>query len=436
VLSWGVYLNTEERRGCTEEHGGESMYKVKVICLVAIASSIGYVTPVATQNRVVQTYYVDGVNGLDKNLGTTEKLPFKTIDRANKLVAAGDTVLVKNGTYNENLTISTSGTYKKWITFKAFPGHKPFVKGSTGAFNIISSYVKIIGFEITSIAENGIAISGQATGNHHVQILNNKVHDCGCNGIGGIRTDYLTIENNIVYRNSFTAPWMCSGISIYQAQDSDRKPGFHNIVRGNISYSNENRKVNKEGKVTDGNGIIIDDLKHTQGEVKSPKYLSSTLVENNLVFDNGGRGVNIFESERVTVRNNTSFKNSKSKTLYEGSDGEISSLNSDNNSFYNNIAYGSDRSKRTLVDSKSSGNKWDYNLSYNGKIAVDKKILSKRNLVDVDPLFISPSISIDKANFRLRPKSPAINSGTSMSAASIDITGKKRSKKDLGAYGN
>jgi parallel beta-helix repeat protein len=412
------------------------MFKVCVVCLVVSVSSIGYVTPVATQGSISKTYYVDGVRGLDRNSGITEKLAFKTIDRANKLVAAGDTVLVKNGTYNENLTIAASGMPKKWITFKAFPGHQPFVRGSSGAFNVIGSYVKIVGFEITSIAENGIAISGQVTGNHHVQILNNKVHDCGCNGIGGIRTDYLTIENNIVYRNSFTAPWMCSGISIYQAQDSDRLPGFHNIVRGNISYSNENRKVNKEGKVTDGNGIIIDDLKHTQGEVKSPKYLSSTLVENNIVFDNGGRGINIYQSERTTVRNNTSYKNSKSKTLYEGSDGEISSLLSDNNSFYNNITYGSGRIKRTLVENESSGNKWDYNLSYNGKITVDKKSLGKRNLVDVDPLFISPSISIDKANFRLRPKSPAINSGTSISAASIDITGKKRSKKDLGAYGN
>ena len=386
------------------------MSKVGVICLVAIASSIGYITPIATQNLVGKTYYVDGIKGLDRNLGTSEKLPFKTIDRANQQVGAGDTVLVKNGTYNENLTIATSGTAQSWITFKAFPGHKPVVRGSSGAFNVVSSYVKIIGFEIVSIAENGIAIGGN--NNHHVQILNNRVHDCGCNGIGGIKTDYLTIENNIVYRNSFTAPWMCSGISIYQAQDSDSKPGFHNIVRGNISYSNENKRVNKDGKVTDGNGIIIDDFKHTQGKIKSAKYLSSTLVENNIVFDNGGRGINIFQSERVTVRNNTSFKNSKSKTLYEGSDGEISSLNSDNNSFSHNITYGRDRSRRTLVDSKSSGNKWDYNLSYNGKIAVDKKILGKHNLVDVDPLFISPSISIDKANFRLRPKSPAIGLGT------------------------
>ncbi len=410
------------------------MYKVGVICLVAIASLIGYVMPVSTQGSIGKTYYVDGVNGLDRNLGTSEKLPFKTIDRANKLVAAGDTVLVKNGTYHENLNIKANGTSNWWIVFKAYPGHKPFVKGTYGAFHVEGSYIKIIGFEVVSTIENGIAIGGQIGGNHHTQILNNKVHDSGCNGIGAMRTDYLTIENNVVYRNAFTAPWMCSGITVYQSINADRQPGFHNIVRGNISYANENKRPGKNGRVSDGNGIIIDDLKHTQGKVRLPKYTNATLVENNLVFDNGGRGINIFESELVTVRNNTSFKNSKSKNLDEGSHGEFSSLNSDRISFYNNIAYGRDRSQHTLIDRTSVGNKWDYNLSYHGKIAVDQKILGKHNLVDVDPLFISPSISIDKANFRLRPKSPAINSGTSISFPSIDITGQKRSKKDLGAY--
>jgi azurin len=81
---------------------------------------------------------VDGIRGLDRNLGTSEKSPFKTIDRANKLVVAGDTVLVKNGTYNENLTIETSGTAKNWITFKAFPGHQPYIKGSYLAINVLS----------------------------------------------------------------------------------------------------------------------------------------------------------------------------------------------------------------------------------------------------------------------------------------------------------
>jgi parallel beta-helix repeat protein len=427
---------------------------IKIMYLFAIASPIACVTfkqidPLRAQpkaesivaltqpNKKIErnTYYVDETNGLDRNLGTSEKLAFKTIERANRQVSAGDTVLVKNGIYNENITIKASGNPDRWIVFKAYPGHKPIVRGTYGAFIVEGNYTKIIGFEVTSTIENGIVIGGQIGGNHHTQILNNRIHDSGCNGIGAMKTDYLTIENNIVYRNAFTGPWMCSGISIYQAQDADRQPGFHNIVRGNISYANENKKLKKDGRVPDGNGIIIDDSQHTQGK-PSPKYTNSTLVENNITIDNGGRGIHVFQSDRVTVRNNTTFKNSKSKALYEGTDGEITAFNSNDSVFYNNIAYGRDRSKRTLSEKNSSGNKWDYNLSYNGKIEIDKKVMGRHNTIDVDPLFVNPSIIIDRANFRLRSKSPAINSGTSMSAASIDITGKKRSKRDLGAYRN
>ncbi len=397
-------------------------------------------TITAVANRTAKkSYYVDQAKGNDNNSGITEKLAFKTIDRANQKVQSGDTVYVKNGTYSENVTIKTSGQPNSWITFRAFPGHQPSIVGTSGAFIVEGNYIKIVGFEITSTIENGIAIGGQIGGNHHTQILNNKIHSSGCNGIGGMKTDYLTIEYNIVYQNAFTAPWLCSGISIYQAQNSDQKPGFHNIIRGNISYANENKRSRPDGKISDGNGIIIDDNKHTQAKIPTPKYTGWTLVENNVVFDNGGRGIHVFQSERVIVRNNTSFKNSKSPNL--DLDGEITAIYAANAHFYNNIAYARDRSKRTLVDRHSSRNKWDYNLVYNGKTPVAGSDLQAtfgtHNMIDIDPAFIKPTVIASQANFRLQAKSPAINIGTSISAAKIDLTGNKRpsdARYDLGAY--
>jgi hypothetical protein len=444
---------------------------IGTICLVAIASSMAIYTfknspaqlaiddrsepeillppaedleasqtiAVATTQTTRKSYYVDKVKGNDNNSGTTEKLAFQTIDRANQQVNPGDTVYVKNGTYLENVTIKISGSPNNWITFKAFPGHQPKILGTSGAFIVEGNYIKIIGFEITSTIENGIAIGGQIGGNHHTQILNNKIHNSGCNGIGGMKTDYLTIEYNIVYQNAFTAPWLCSGISIYQAQNSDQKPGFHNIIRGNISYANENKLSRKDGKVSDGNGIIIDDSKHTQAKTPTPKYTGWTLVENNVVFDNGGRGIHVFQSEHVIVRHNTSFKNSKSPNL--DLDGEITALYAADARFYNNIAYARDHSKRTLVDRHSSRNKWDYNLVYNGKTPAagsdSQATFGTHQTIDIDPAFIMPTVIASQANFRLQAKSPAINIGTPISAAKIDLTGNKRpagSKYDLGAY--
>ncbi len=402
--------------------------------LPAVASSIG------------KKYYVDSVKGNDANPGTSAAKALKTIQQANQKVAAGDTVYVKNGTYRENLLIKTSGKPNAWITFQAFPGHKPLVIGSQEAFKIEANYIKIIGFEVTSKAENGIVADGKQGVAHHIHILKNVVHDSGCNGMGAQRSDYLLIEGNTTFRNAFTAPWQCSGISLYQAVDFDNKPGFHNVIRGNVSYSNENKRP-QDGKqeVTDGNGIIIDDFRHTQTQKDKraySKYRASTLVENNIVFDNGGRGIHIFQSDKVVVRNNTAFHNLKSSNLLGGANNaEINSSFSDGSIFYNNIAYARDKSKTALLDNNSKGSKWDYNVAYNGNIKIGKDksnaIFGKSNLVNVDPLFVNPSTIPGKANFRLKTKSPALNSGTAAVSASTDIEARKRptgGKHDRGAY--
>ena len=331
-----------------------------------------------------KTYYVDNSKGDDSNPGTTETLAFKTIQQANQKVAAGDIVYVKNGTYDENITVRKSGTSNNWIVFQAFPGHQPFVRGTQdGTFKIEGNYIKIIGFRITSTQiGSGIHVG---KGNHHTQVLNNEIHDSGCGGISGQETDYLYIEGNVSYRNAFRSPYQCSGISIYQAKAYDNKSGFHNIIRGNISYSNENLLPRGDGKVTDGNGIIIDDFRHTQGQTRSPKYTNWTLVENNLVFDNGGRGIHVFQSDNVIVRNNTAFKNLKSRNLDGTLNGELTTLFSEHVQFYKNIVYASAPSKKPFLDDYSSNNRWDENVSYNGstfvKGAHSNAIFSSNNLI-------------------------------------------------------
>lgn len=392
-------------------------------------------------NKLSDTkYYVDVSRGNDANSGWSEQLAFKTINKANEQVSAGDIVYVKNGTYAENITIKQSGTASRPISFQAFPGHQPFVTGTQdGTFKVEGSYIKIIGFKITSTADgSGIHVG---SGNHHTRIFKNEIHDAGCGGVSGQETDYLHIESNIIYRNSFRSPFLCSGISIYQAVPFDSKPGFHNIIRGNISFANENKRAKADGTVTDGNGIIIDDFRHTQGQKLLPKYKAATLVENNIVFDNGGRGIHIFQSDNVVVRNNTAFKNLKSGNLYGSTNGELSAFFSSNVRFYNNIAYAASSSKKTFVNDYSSNNNWDYNLSYNGKVffgaGESSGTWGKHNVIDVSPRFVNPSIAFPKANFRLQAKSPAIDAGISINAALTDFTGKPRLKgfkTDMGAY--
>jgi parallel beta-helix repeat protein len=95
----------------------------------------------------------------------------------------------------------------------------------------------------------------------------------------------------------------------------------------NICYSNELHVATgaesggSGNTLTDGNGIIIDSMRDSrknalikhQLDKNGPKepYRGRTLIENNLVYNNGGRGVHVFRSEKVDVINNTCYGNQR-----------------------------------------------------------------------------------------------------------------------------
>ena len=126
--------------------------------------------------------------------------------------------------------------------------------------------------------------------------------------------------------------------------------GFHNVVRNNICFGNRviDLPGNPEPAHTDGNGIIIDDFRNTQlpdvgqyGQLKSRKsatnYVFNTLVENNLSYGNGGKGIHIFLSDNVTVRNNAAHWNNRDELNPGTWRGELSNFLGSNNIWVNNI---------------------------------------------------------------------------------------------------
>src|SRR3989338_4902008 len=72
-------------------------------------------TPTPTPTTCTGNYYVS-TTGADTNSGTAAS-PFRTITKAADSVAAGQTVCVRAGTYNEEVKMKTSGTSSARITF-------------------------------------------------------------------------------------------------------------------------------------------------------------------------------------------------------------------------------------------------------------------------------------------------------------------------------
>lgn len=75
------------------------------------------------------TYYVSTA-GSDANDGASVDSPFRTIQHAVDGAVAGDTILVRGGTYREDVEMNTGGTATQPIVLSAYPGEVPVIKGS------------------------------------------------------------------------------------------------------------------------------------------------------------------------------------------------------------------------------------------------------------------------------------------------------------------
>ena len=73
-------------------------------------------------------FFVSGT-GADSNTGTYHH-PFRSIQKAATIASAGNTVLIRSGTYRESVIPAHSGITGAPITFMPYPGEKPVVSGT------------------------------------------------------------------------------------------------------------------------------------------------------------------------------------------------------------------------------------------------------------------------------------------------------------------
>jgi parallel beta-helix repeat protein len=441
----------------------------------------------ALSAAAVAVYYVSGA-GSDSNNGKSTTTAFRTLQKAHDQTNPGDTVWIMNGTYTSDnsdiLSIYRTGAPGQWIRYKAYPGHTPklkSVKNWQGVYFNGVSYILVEGLTLEGNNDNvteaqartqlkdtngdgrydamvaeskysgsGIGINPEF-GNtkkpsHHIIIRKNTVYKFGGAGIYTYWADFVTLEDNVVYNNAWYSPEGNSGISFYQNRDTQPGyTGYRMIARRNISYGNRNFfpcKCLDFDRISDGNGIIVDDSRNTQNKSPYGIYTGKTLLANNIVYENWGRGLHVFESDNVNIINNTAFSNSYDPAITEG---QISVFNADNVRVYNNIAapyqYRSGFTNKSSTDGKPNNINvtFDYNLSFGGTgffdsdLGVSDPIAIRNNLVGVNPQFINAGAR----NFKLQAGSPAIDKGSSSYLVPFDFDRSPRPKGagvDIGAY--
>ena len=87
------------------------------------------IVPEELESRVLLSTIYVSTSGSDSNAGTLAK-PFRTIQRAANVAGAGDTVLVRGGTYRETVRPLRSGSSGSPIKFEAYNGERVTVSGA------------------------------------------------------------------------------------------------------------------------------------------------------------------------------------------------------------------------------------------------------------------------------------------------------------------
>jgi parallel beta-helix repeat protein len=395
------------------------------------------------------TYTVDNTSSSCSDTGPgTATQPFCTIGTAAAKAHAGDTVVVRAGTYTgTSVNPANSGTASSPIKFTANPGVT--ISGGTRAFALSSrSNITVSGFAVTGTSSYGISVSGGGnvviSGNkisfagHPVSgqtasgiylsslagglISGNITHDNSAHGIylSGSTTG-VTVQGNTSYHNAYQYQRNANGINVVA-------PG--NTILGNVTYANEDSGINiypgannsvVAGNVTYDNGDHgIDDLNVTGGRITG-----------NTVFFNCTTGINVEgTSGSYVIENNVSENNATGAVINPTPINPTGAYTNNCNRRTGNIG---------VWDSAPATTTADYNLVWQtgagaeyvwgGTSYSTQAALKAATRQEVHGSFANPRFANASAwNFQLTAGSPAIDSADSAATGeqANDVVGHPR----------
>ena len=422
-------------------------------------------------------YYVSA-KGADTADGLTEATAFASPQRVMEAAQPGDIVVIMEGTYTRRADLPEkspvakfirSGTPAGWITLKNYPGHKPVISshGQTGVSlkvpwnnepdnTLILCYLEVRGLHIRGNGDTareqypaelgkfspntssmGIVVNGRRNGHtkprvpgemiHHIRLADNTVEFCTAEGIYAEYADWLQIERNLVKDNCWTTPgYAPAGLSVMGYSNFDAQDNiFKILIVGNTVCGNKltvfNDPFGKEPKTGffNGNGILLD----ANAEIPPAVYLGRTLVQNNLVFNNGAGGIQMWGSHRLDLINNTIYRNGNVLKW-----GQVGLERCSDVRLINNVIVGQpdgplDRWSARGPDKRTAGILRMNNLYHSGVLPNIEGVNDQNG----DPLFINPGADPATADFRLHQNSPARKAGRwETFSPALDVTGKPR----------
>jgi parallel beta-helix repeat protein len=457
-----------------------------------------------------ETNYYVATNGSDSNSGTSQGAPWATLQHANDMLpaggaAAGSCINVAPGTYAKGVLINRGGNHasrKGYVTYRCEKMDACIVTdvgagGQNGSFvwdtstqPMTGNYVFIDGFTMQAAAETlygqGIQLwdgneFGPTAPNsvHHVWLINSVISGYGQSGVSMNDGEYFYVVHNTIFNNANVGcSAQGSGVSFavlkafsnYQRTRDDASNqivnhigSFNNAVEWNVVYNNAITQCGNLANPydTDGNDIIMDTLNNAGST--NVVYPGSVLIAFNITFNAGARGIHLYNSENITVANNSCYNSDLDPYINGTYRPCIGDNYGYNNTFFNNLAYaipvnaqnsvqcpvGSQMESCLVYNNAFAGgltpgatelDSFTNNLSYctsisgYGCVAMwnGDSFACTENLCNTNPLWVdvgsrSPGTETSKpanSNFALQPNSPAIGTGlvvSYLSPQSVDM---------------
>lgn len=403
------------------------------------------------------TYYVS-TDGNNSNNGS-EGSPWATIQKGASTAQAGDTALVKGGTYNEQVSVENSGSAGNYIVLMAVPGETVTVDGdgeSVAAFGegVIQTnnqdYIVIHGFRVINSSGAGIFTRYS----DHIIFRKNYTYNTGSSGIAvWTSTNAVVDSNEVEYANTLGGGSQ-ENMSIAQTDTFE------------VAYNHVHHSAGQEGiDIKDGSSNGSAHHNECNNIYKMGLYVDAwdALTANihiyqNLIYENGGDGIDLASEkgglvQNIWIYNNIIYGNTTTGIKFgdwgeSGYDRPMQEVYVINNTVYDNGGYGisvgnpdviSDIVIRNNICSQNDGGQLHAVSVPSGALTMEYNLVdgyspeNGDNHVSGDPQFTNAA----QADFSLLNGSPAIDAGSATDAPNFDYTGNGRpagSGIDIGAY--
>ena len=424
-------------------------HRVIMLCLVGVlVISINPLGASAAEFFVATT-------GNNSNSGTIGS-PFLTLERAASVMASGDTMSIRAGTYQRTAVIlsvpSGGGSWATATTIKAYNGEKVIITPQNPVANgtdVIDTPARL-----SWVIFDGLILDGRGREkgmggkmgfrfgelSHHVRIINTEMRYTRSMVIlTTSATDNEFINLNLHHGNHNLPPddphFKYSTYGIYMSSGNNLMIGcqiHHNRGYGIHNYSAHDYKPNFNTYI--GNRVYANE---SSGIIVSQS--TGVKLINNLVYGNGTGASSGYTGENrygihidlsvtnVTLLNNTTYGNAKGELMLGPTSSNVTAMN--------NIFAGTSSDYAIKIHEGNKGlvitNNLIYHTNPNLQVRNLGSALVSNNMLGQNDIFVDEKNS----DFHLQPGSPARGQGVVLKEVKYDFDNNPRGVPfDIGAY--